>query len=375
MSELYLLIIQINLLISVSIIGLLLIRYALRLRLSNVSLYCLWSAIPLILFFYSIWPNGATSYTTTPFHSMVLKPSLDFAVISTVSFPILSWFIVIPMISLVGFQLVQLFSLYRQPTMMLINVNEKNVQVREQSSNNSPAIFGWFSPTIWLPKHFETIYSVEQQRIIILHELTHWKSRDPWSNCFAFLLLCIGWFNPLIWFAFKTFRRDQELACDERVCAKLPPRAYSNYAQLLLISATGKPDLLTAHCAQPSLTKERIMNIKKMKQSKGLPLLSLLGSVIFALSISAMSQVDSETTVSSIVNPLYPRQAAMEGVEGYVKFKFDIDASGAPQNIEIIEAQPTNTFEAEATKAFTQWRFKPEGKKGAQYTLEFKLQP
>ena len=42
--------------------------------------------------------------------------------------------------------------------------------------------------------------------------------------------------------------------------------------------------------------------------------------------------------------PSYPTSAAMNKLEGYVKFEFDISKTGNPINIHVIESYPSDTF-------------------------------
>lgn len=62
-------------------------------------------------------------------------------------------------------------------------------------------------------------------------------------------------------------------------------------------------------------------------------------------------------TPIKIISPQYPAMSKKMQHEGYVTMQFDIDASGKPINIEIIEQQPQRVFNREAIRAFKQWRY------------------
>ncbi len=81
-----------------------------------------------------------------------------------------------------------------------------------------------------------------------------------------------------------------------------------------------------------------------------------------------------------IVNPRYPRKAAIDRVGGYVRFVFDISPQGAVENLRTIESVPEGVFDSVARYAITRWRFKPAEKNGESvrqtdmaYTMEFKI--
>jgi len=89
---------------------------------------------------------------------------------------------------------------------------------------------------------------------------------------------------------------------------------------------------------------------------------------------------DGEAIPMVIIQPRYPRKAAMEGIEGWVKFKFTISPDGTPKDVELVDAQPRRIFERDARRAIYKWKFKPnvvDGKAVEQhnmvYTMQFQL--
>ena len=60
----------------------------------------------------------------------------------------------------------------------------------------------------------ENGFSEEEQRQVLAHELTHLVHGDLWKNFVAAAVLAAFWWNPVIWLAFRRFRRDMEIYCD-----------------------------------------------------------------------------------------------------------------------------------------------------------------
>ncbi len=60
-----------------------------------------------------------------------------------------------------------------------------------------------------------------------------------------------------------------------------------------------------------------------------------------------------------IIRPLYPRDAAISGIEGWVKIEFTITAVGTVKKPRVIDARPAGVFNREAIRAILKWKFKP----------------
>ena len=78
----------------------------------------------------------------------------------------------------------------------------------------------------------------------------------------------------------------------------------------------------------------------------------------------------------------YPREAAMKGIEGWVKLGLTIDKFGFAKDVEVVEMSGgSNYFSRSAKKAITKWRFAPRFVDGvavdskSTYTMQFQLAP
>lgn len=80
------------------------------------------------------------------------------------------------------------------------------------------------------------------------------------------------------------------------------------------------------------------------------------------------------------IPPQYPRDALMQGLEGWVRVEFTINPDGSVSNARVVDAHPRRgIFDREALRAITRWRFKPKVQDGeaiasrAGYTIDFKM--
>ena len=89
----------------------------------------------------------------------------------------------------------------------------------------SPFILGFLQPKIFIPYGMDP----QTQKYVLAHERCHLRHRDHWVKAFAFLLLAVHWFDPMVWLAFHLMTRDMEMRTDEEVLtAELESRkAYS----------------------------------------------------------------------------------------------------------------------------------------------------
>ena len=60
-----------------------------------------------------------------------------------------------------------------------------------------------------------------------------------------------------------------------------------------------------------------------------------------------------------VIRPMYPREAAIAGIEGWVKVEFTITEVGTVTDARVIEARPARLFNREAIRAILKWKFKP----------------
>ena len=111
------------------------------------------------------------------------------------------------------------------------------------------------------------------------------------------------------------------------------------------------------------------MQISKMDQTvQNMPALNLPNLDIPMTSgegmyIGNMASVDrteeGDIIPIVVIRPMYPRDAAMKGQEGWVKVEFTITAIGTVKNPRVIDAKPPRVFNREAIRAILKWKFKP----------------
>ena len=130
----------------------------------------------------------------------------------------------------------------------------------------TPFVLGVLRPKIYLPSSLP-----ERERgYILLHERHHIRRLDHLVKLLAYGVLCVHWFNPLVWAAFLLMGRDMEMSCDEAVMKKLGEGVRADYSASLLALATGRRILAGAPLAfGEGDAGSRVRNVLKWKRPKG----------------------------------------------------------------------------------------------------------
>jgi bla regulator protein blaR1 len=112
------------------------------------------------------------------------------------------------------------------------------IAIVSSAAVDGPIAIGLFRPQIVLPADYATRFSADSLRHVIAHEAAHHDGHDLAINLVGFALLCLNWFNPVAWIAWRAFRQDQEAACDARALARTGSDRAS-YGQAIAFATSG----------------------------------------------------------------------------------------------------------------------------------------
>jgi protein TonB len=79
------------------------------------------------------------------------------------------------------------------------------------------------------------------------------------------------------------------------------------------------------------------------------------------------------------IEPQYPREALLKGIQGWVRVRFTIMEDGSVDDPIVVESEPRRLFDRAAIRAILRWKFKPrivDGKavrREAEQVIDFKL--
>lgn len=104
---------------------------------------------------------------------------------------------------------------------------------------SSPMLIGFRRPCIVLPS---TDISEKEFRYIMTHELVHEKRRDFLYKWLVQFVVCLHWFNPLVYVMSREISKACEFSCDEAVLEILGFEHAADYGKTLLdaMAAVGR---------------------------------------------------------------------------------------------------------------------------------------
>lgn len=162
----------------------------------------------------------------------------------------------------------------------------------------SPALYGWWRPSLLLPPEMLPRFSRDELRYVFLHELAHVKRRDMAVHWLATALNVLHWFNPVLWIAFRRMASDRELACDELALGRAGESQRRPYGETIL--------KLLESCARPAalpglmgLLEDKAQMTRRIKMIAGFrahPRWSIFAvALTFALAFATLTDARQDT--------------------------------------------------------------------------------
>jgi len=169
-----------------------------------------------------------------------------------------------------------------------------------------PIALGIVDRLIAVPVDFERLYGARERRLVLEHELAHHQSGDLVANLFAFVLLCLQWFNPLAWLAHAAFRFDQEAACDARVLDKVTTADRADYGRAIAKAASGRALLFASALDRRNTLQRRLQSMLRNSS----PERRIAGRLLVVTAIAAALPLTAGRAVAYVDVPQAPRPVA-----------------------------------------------------------------
>lgn len=360
-------------------------------RLGASLTYKLWALIPGCLIVNNL-PLSLVSIPSNSFARYVVgvKPTADTIAIET-------WFI----LWAVGASIITAYVLVHHFATWTSIGKRRAIHTNAYYSSKAatPMLFGFIAPKVLIPFSFKSTFSQQQQALVLEHEAVHRKHCDHLWNTLALAIAILFWFNPLVWLALKSFRINQELACDHAVLKNKTEKEKLTYAKALVQCAEHCSRTITLYptFGEKTTMIKRLNAIKQPMSSNKVLAASVLSVAALLTINTALANVPppppkaeanmdkskvNEASPVKRVPPIYPEKAVQNELEGFVVLSFDITETGTTDNVKVVESQPAGVFDKSAKVALKQWEYKPriQGGKGVRQTgllvqLDYQLGP
>ena len=192
--------------------------------------------------------------------------------------------------------------------------------VRSSDLISSPLTYGILHPVILLPKKLDRNDQVAL-KYVLTHEYVHIRRFDAITKILFAAVLCIHWFNPLVWVMYVLANRDMELSCDAWVIRMMGAKNRSSYA-LMLIKMEERRNGMSALCSHfgKNAITERIEAIMKFKKTStiacALALVVVVGATTaFAASANTATQPEQDDTSSRTITGMTYDNSNLVGID------------------------------------------------------------
>lgn len=156
-----------------------------------------------------------------------------------------------------------------------------------------PTAIGFLKPVILIPEWALRELPAEELKIILLHEFTHLRRWDDWTNLAQKIVRTIFVFHPAVWWIEKRLSLEREMACDDAVLAQTAnPRAYAECLVSLAEKSFMQRSLALAHAAisracETSIRLAQILDVDRPQATRvfkpALGLMTILAGACLAV--------------------------------------------------------------------------------------------
>jgi TonB family protein len=241
--------------------------------------------------------------------------------------------------------------------------------VRYASRVSSPMAWGIGTRVMLLPPSAMQ-WQEDLRRVVLLHETAHLRRNDCLALLIAEIACALYWCNPLVWYAARELRREQEHAADDEVLAHgIDPATYAGH--LVALARSQRAPLLAAGAVCHSDLKGRVESILdegrvRTMLNRRRVLVAALALVAIALPLAAMQarkvhKIGGDVTPPQVMvknEPTYTDAARDAKIQGAVVLNVVIEANGRIEEVSV-ERSLDPDLDANAMDAVRTWEFAP----------------
>lgn len=191
----------------------------------------------------------------------------------------------------------------------------RKVLLKREYGLDTPVTCGIIRPVILVPAEFEA-EDRKLSRLVLLHECGHIKYFHALFRLWNAILICLYWYNPIVWIMYFKFERDLEISADRYALCHTAGENKAIYAGHLIAAVekmrARKQKTAVYHFCKNNDIKERIEAIMRFEK--------LGAGAIVATLLIPMGMTTAFATTNNIVDS--------RGTDFVVTEEMDIDIVG-----------------------------------------------
>lgn len=191
--------------------------------------------------------------------------------------------------------------------------------IYETDQIDSPFVLGFFRPRIYLPVGL----TEQERRYVLLHEQAHIRRWDHRFKPLAYALLCLHWFDPVLWIAYRLLCLDIEMATDQAVLRRLDHEEHTSpteYAAALLhLSRDPRIPSAVPLAFGEEDAKERIVSLLRYRR----PVMGVLVAAALVCLVLGVGFAGNHSTAAPALGLTRITQGTLTGATGPVALTED----------------------------------------------------
>ena len=236
-------------------------------------------------------------------------------------------------------------------TKLKLDIENKDIGLIRSKYVSTPMLTGLIRPVVVIP---EKEIEKTDMKLIIEHELTHYKHKDLYVNLLSILVLCLHWFNPIVYYCIPAIQGDGELYCDETVLKNKNMNYRKTYGKMIInmipTISSKQVALSTCFYSKKLSVKRRLINImknnSKMKKISTLSIATILGATILSGSFMSFAANNSYIGVEK-AKAIALKDAGVSNVT-FVKAKLDTEDGVKVYDVEFYKGNVEYDYEIDA---------------------------
>lgn len=243
----------------------------------------------------------------------------------------------------------RIISSYLKMRKLLLNSSSESVaglEFRSTQFTEAPFSFGFLNPQIFLPRRLLLDQSPDTLRVMLIHEKTHVKNRDPRWKIISLLTRAILFFTPTSWYLHRKLELETEIECD-RLTIKESGVGLQKYGSLLIDALADIQD----RKQNPIFTYMSDNNLRRrIEAMKAKTLQRPLLSIVFSsLIIAASATAIAATAGVSKFKGQYMIKADILMAEKVIASPQIIAFQNEPASIEMVSEHPEEILQMTLT--------------------------